>query len=149
MYDSYFDYLIDDLSFFSRERLLMSLRRSFRGYPFDESSKKIISEVTEKKYLAEQWKIKLKNLEKDLEKIPTDFKTGPMTQSVVESTGSVCLIVFILTFLITSSFLFNIVTGIYFNSAIKFILFIINILSGTASGIYILAFFYKKSENKK
>jgi len=149
MHDSYFDYLIEDISLFSPDKIIKSLTRRFRGYPFDKESKGIIFEATEKKYLLDQYKLKQKKLIKEEKRIPRIFKTGNLTQLIIETTGSFCTVVFIISFLITTAFLFNIVNNIDFNS-LKLLFFFVNLMGGTFTGSCLLFIFLEniKIKNK-
>ena len=142
MKNSYFDYTIDDISFFSLERVIKSLKRHFKGYPFDERSKEIISRVIEKKQLTEENRLKLGQILREEKKVSLTkkLKTGPFSQEIIDQTGIICTIIFIILFLFITSLLFNILINIEISSILKFLFFFINILSGTIalSHLYML-----------
>ena len=62
MNESYFTYLLDEISLFSEKENIKLLKRQFTGFPFDEKSKEIISKVTKKKQFTEENKLKLREV---------------------------------------------------------------------------------------
>lgn len=111
MHENYFDYLIEEVSIFSPGRTIGSLKRHFRGYPFDEKSKAIISKVAEKRQVTEENKLKLEELKEKQKKISVikEFKTGPLSQEFLKNTSTrpVFIICLIITFLCSFLLLIN------------------------------------------
>ena len=134
MHENYFDYLIEEVSIFSPGRTIGSLKRHFRGYPFDEKSKAIISKVAEKRQVTEENKLKLEELKEKQKKISVikEFKTGPLSQEFLKNTSTrpVFIICLIIAFLCSFLLLINSI------SLLSLLFFLINSSVSLITGIY-------------
>ena len=144
MDESYFIYILDDISLFSPKRTIGSLRRYFSGYPFNEKSKEIISRVTKKKQLTEKSKLKLEELSEEQKKISTDFKSDTLSQSIIRNTHFIYRGIFVLYAISIVYFLIQILIKIPLSGNLKFLFFFLNLLAG----VVMTSFFYFKKLNK-
>jgi tetratricopeptide (TPR) repeat protein len=135
MDENYFDYLIEEVSVFSPDRTIGSIKRHFRGYPFDEKSKEIISKVAEKRQVTEENKLKLEELTEKQKKVSVikEFKTGQLSQELLKNTST--WPVFIICSIIIFLFFFSLLT----NSAgiLSIFFFLLNCSASLITAIYV------------
>lgn len=134
MHENYFDYLIEEVSVFSPGRTIDSLKRHFRGYPFDEKSKAIISKVAEKRQITEENKLKLEELKEKQKKISVvkEFKTGPLSQEFLKNTSTRPVFIICSIFIFLLSFI--LLTGSI--SPLSLLFFLVNSSASLITGIY-------------
>lgn len=150
MNESYFTYLLDEISLFSEKENIKLLKRQFTGFPFDEKSKEIISKVTKKKQLTEENKLKLQEVIETEKKLSmgTEFKTGPLSQEIYDRTGTIQFIAFAIFFFFLILYSINILSKIETTGAVRYIFFFISILAGSITVNSIKILLNKKARAK-